>query len=175
MAGDDLDDVAGVVHVKDVYRIPVADRSSAPVTAVMRDAMFVPESRDLNSLLSELREDGNHLAAVVDEFGGTAGIVTLEDILEELVGEIDDEYDPSAPEVTVPTPAGTYVLPGTLHADDVEEATGFEMPEGEYETLAGFVLDRLGHIPDVGESFEHDGLEDRSAGPRPARGCRRWR
>ena len=170
VVGDDLDDVAGVVHVKDVYRIPVAERADTPVVAVMRDAMFVPETRDLNSLLSELREDGDHLAVVVDEYGGTAGIITLEDILEELVGEIDDEYDPDAPEVTVPTPAGTYVLPGTLHADEVEEATGFEMPPGEYETLAGFVLDRLGHIPEVGESFSHEGWTVAVARARPPAG-----
>jgi CBS domain containing-hemolysin-like protein len=116
----------------------------------------VPETRDLASLLVELRT-GSHLAIVVDEYGGTAGIITLEDVLEEIVGEIDDEYDRAAPPLTTVLPEGTYELPGTLHPDEVAEACGFEPPEGEYETLAGFVLDRLGRIPTEGDAFVYDG------------------
>jgi CBS domain containing-hemolysin-like protein len=156
VCGSDLDDVVGVVHVKDVYRLPIEERATATVAAVMAEPFIVPETRDLASLLVELRT-GSHLAIVVDEYGGTAGIITLEDVLEELVGEIDDEYDPAAPALSAVLPAGSYELPGTLHPDEVREAIGFEMPEGEYETLAGFVLDQLGRIPDEGDRFAYDG------------------
>ncbi len=156
VCGTDLDDVVGVVHVKDVYRVPFAERETAMVGSVMSEPFIVPESRELSSVLRDLRA-GGHLAVVVDEYGGTAGIITLEDVLEEIVGEIDDEYDPTAPALTRVLPAGTYELPGTLHPDEVRDACGFEMPEGEYETLAGFVLDRLGRIPEVGDRFSYDG------------------
>jgi CBS domain containing-hemolysin-like protein len=156
VCGTDLDDVVGVVHVKDVYRVPFEERASVTVGSVMSEPFVVPETRELSSVLRDLRE-GGHLAVVVDEYGGTAGIITLEDVLEEIVGEIDDEYDTAAAALTRVLPAGTYELPGTLHPDEVREACGFEMPEGEYETLAGFVLDRLGRIPDVGDQFSYDG------------------
>jgi CBS domain containing-hemolysin-like protein len=155
--GTDLDDIVGVVHVKDVYRLPVASRQETSVAEVMHDPFVVPETRDLESLLVALREQGTHLAVVVDEYGGTAGLITLEDLLEEIVGEIDDEYDPAPELLTVVEPSGTFVVPGSHHPDEVFELTGFEMPEGEYETLAGFVLDRLGHIPEAGEEVVHEG------------------
>jgi CBS domain containing-hemolysin-like protein len=151
---DDLDDVVGTVHVKDVYRLPIDQRASARVSAVMVEPFVVPESRDLGSVLVDLRT-GNHLAVVVDEYGGTAGIITMEDVLEEIVGDIDDEHD--RPKLTKVLPVGTYELPGTLHPDEVAEACGFDVPDGEYETLAGFVLDRLGRVPEGGEHFVHAG------------------
>jgi CBS domain containing-hemolysin-like protein len=149
---DDLDDVVGTVHVKDVYRLPIDQRPDARVAAIMVEPFVVPETRDLASLLLDLRT-GNHLAIVVDEYGGTAGIITLEDVLEEIVGDIDDEHD--RPKLTKVLPDGTYELPGSLHPDEVLEACGFEVPEGDYETLAGFVLDRLGRIPEPGDGFVH--------------------
>jgi CBS domain containing-hemolysin-like protein len=152
----ELDDVVGVVHVKDVYLLPPEERSQTTVAAIMTEPFVVPESRDLESLLVALREQGSHLAVVVDEYGGTAGIITLEDVLEEIVGDISDEYDRADPLTTV-RPAGEFVLPATLHPDEVFDATGLALPDGDYETVAGFVLDRLGHIPDVGESFRYDG------------------
>ncbi|MGH9247580.1 MAG: hemolysin family protein [Acidimicrobiales bacterium] len=154
----DLDDVVGVVHVKDVYQLPAdTHRLEADVSSIMTDPFVVPETRDLASLLVELRELGSHLAVVVDEYGGTAGIITLEDVLEEIVGDISDEYDPAADLLTTIRPAGEYVLQGTLHPDEVLDATGLALPDGDYETLAGFVLDRLGRIPEPGERFRHDG------------------
>jgi CBS domain containing-hemolysin-like protein len=156
VCGSDLDDVVGVAHVKDVYRIPAEGRAEASVADIMTEPFVVPETRDLASLLIDLRT-GSHMAIVVDEYGGTAGIITLEDVLEEIVGEIDDEYDRAAPPLTTVLPAGTYELPGTLHPDEVREACGLEIPEGEYETLAGFVLDRLGRIPDEGDAFVYEG------------------
>ena len=155
--GADLDDIRGVVHVKSIYRLAVAERAESPVAAIMDDPVVVPESRDLESLLVELRAAGSHMAVVVDEYGGTAGIVTLEDLLEEIVGEIDDEHDARPPELTVVVRPGTYDLAGSLHADEVLDSCGFELPEGDYETLAGFVLDRMGHLPVPGESIEYDG------------------
>ncbi len=157
VCGDDLDEVVGVVHVKDVYRVPAPERPATSVAAIMTEPFVVPETRELSSLLAELRQVGSHLAVVVDEYGGTAGIVTLEDVLEELVGEIDDEYDPAPPPLTSVQPAGTYVLPGSLHADEVLDACGLELPGGDFETLAGFVLERLGRIPAAGDSFRFAG------------------
>lgn len=156
VCGADLDDVVGVVHVKDVYRVPFERRASSTVADVMSEPFVVPESRNLSALLVELRT-GSHLAVVVDEYGGTAGIITLEDVVEEIVGEIDDEYDATEPALTRVLPAGTYELPGTLHRDEVRDACGFELPEGEYETLAGFVLERLDRIPRGGEQFTYEG------------------
>ena len=155
--GRDLDDVRGVVHVKDVYGVPFAERGDTSVTAIMAPAFVVPETRDLADLLADLRRRGSHLAIVVDEHGGTAGIITLEDVLEEIVGEIDDEHDRPALALTKLTRPGEWLLEGSLHPDEVFDTCGLKVPEGQYETLAGFVLDRLGHIPAVGESFEHDG------------------
>ena len=157
VCGADLDDVHGTVHVKDVYRMPFDDRGSTPVTEVMRAPLVVPETTELADLLVELRRTGIHLAVVVDEYGGTAGIITLEDVLEEIVGEIDDEHDRPAPRLTQVQRPGEWVVDGSLHHDEVYDACGFDMPDGPYETLAGFVLERLGHIPDVGERVELGG------------------
>ena len=124
----------------------------------MYQVRAVPESRGLESLLTDLRSRDGQLAVVVDEHGGTSGIVTLEDVLEEIVGEIDDEHDPLADEALTPVrPPGVHALEGSLHRDEVDEATGFAYPDGDYETIAGFLLDRLGHIPVVGERVEQDG------------------
>ena len=157
VVGADLDDVRGVVHVKDVYGVPYEERRARPVASIMVPAFVVPETRDLADLLADLRRVGSHLALVVDEHGGTAGIITLEDVLEEIVGEIDDEHDRPTPRLTRVQRPGEWLLDGTLHPDEVFDACGFVVPDGEYETLAGFVLWSLGRIPDVGEGFDHDG------------------
>jgi CBS domain containing-hemolysin-like protein len=159
VVGVDLDDVRGVVHVKDVYGVPYDERFTTPIGAIMASPFVVPETRDLADLLVDLRGQGSHLAVVVDEHGGTAGIITLEDILEEIVGEIDDEHDRRRPRVTGVLRAGEWLLDASLHHDEVFDACGFTMPEGDYETLAGFVLSELGRIPDVGDGFEHDGWQ----------------
>jgi len=155
--GRDLDDIAGVVHVKDLYKVPYEARSTTSVRDVMVEPFVVPETRDLADLLVELRRNGIHLAVVVDEHGGTAGIITLEDVLEEIVGEIDDEHDRRRPPLTRVQRPGEWVLDASLHHDEVYDLCGFDMPDGDYETLAGFVLERLGRIPEVGARFEHDG------------------
>ena len=155
--GSDVDDVLGVVHIKSIYTVDRRDRPTSSVTDLMTEAVFIPESVELDDLLLLVRKARNHLAIVVDEHGGTAGIITLEDILEELVGEIEDEYDIEAPALTRIEERGSFVVSGSLHQDEVHDACGFEMPDGEYETLAGFVLDRLGRIPAPGALFVYEG------------------
>jgi CBS domain containing-hemolysin-like protein len=125
----------------------------------MGEPVFVPETLELEDVLVEIQASGSHLVVVVDEYGGTAGLLTLEDVIEEIVGDIADEYDETTePELTRRQQPGEWVLAGTLHPDEVEDACGLAIPEGEYETLAGFVLDRLGFVPqEPGASFDHDG------------------
>jgi CBS domain containing-hemolysin-like protein len=152
----DLDDVRGVVHVKQIFAVPFEERARTPVTSVMDPPFVVPETKDLDSLLVEMGTTGHHLAIVVDEYGGVAGIITAEDVLEEIVGTIDDEHDPRTPPL-VARDGEDYLLAGTLHPDEVEQATGLELPEGEYETLAGFLLDRFGRLPAAGDEVTHRG------------------
>jgi len=151
----DLNSVVGIVLAKDVFRVPRAERTRHRVSELMTDVLAVPERRDLEALLADMREQRRQLAVVIDEFGDAAGIVTLEDLLEELVGEIDDEYD-DAPDVTA-GPDGTIVLEGTARPDEVADATGLPLPEGEFETLAGFLLTQIGRIPDVGDTVLWEG------------------
>jgi len=133
------------------------ERSTTKVVSIVQDAIVVPESRNLESMLHEMRRTRKQLAVVIDEYGGTAGIVTLEDLLEEIVGDIEDEYDsaPTTAPMTAP-PLGVHVVSGRLHPDELEELTGFEMPEGDYETLAGFLLSLLERIPEQGQHIAYE-------------------
>ncbi len=151
--GVDVDDIKGVADVRDVFTLTPDQRQDTPIAAILRDVVDVPESRELSELLGDLRQTRSRIALVVDEHGGTAGLVTLEDLLEELVGDIADEYDvPVA--VTATLRAGEYDVDGSLHTDEVFDAVGARIPPGPYETLAGFVLSALGRIPDVGDHVE---------------------
>lgn len=152
--GDDTDDILGVVHVKSALGVSPADRSAANVGAHMSDAFVVPEARELDSLLDEMYSDDHHLAFVLDEHGGLAGIVTIEDIVEEIVGEIDDEHDRKTIEDVQQVGDGQFMLAGAMHPDELEEATGMALPEGDYETVAGFALDQLQRIPAPGDEFD---------------------
>jgi CBS domain containing-hemolysin-like protein len=162
-----LDQVVGVVSVTDALGVPPVRRPSTSVGAVAREPVYVPESLDLDGVLEVLRRNGSDLAIVVDEYGGTDGVVTVEDLVEELVGEITDEHDidqPEAhtlevPDLTAPGAERTALVDGVLREDELAEQTGFRMPEGPYETLAGFLMARLGHIPTVGEEWVEDGYE----------------
>jgi CBS domain containing-hemolysin-like protein len=155
--GADLDDIRGVVHIRAAHTVPQAERATTPVSSIMSEVLTVPESRELEDVLFDMRAARQHLAVVIDEYGGTAGIITLEDIVEEIVGEIDDEYDVRTPRFTRVRGSGEWILPGTLHRDEVSDTTGLELPDGPFDTLAGFVLDRLGHIPEVGEQLSWEG------------------
>lgn len=155
--GEDLDDIVGTVHVRSVHGVPRESRATTLVSSLMRPMLELPESRDLADVLLDLRRENTHMAVVVDEYGGTAGIITLEDILEEIVGEIGDEHDRRTPSTSVPGRRNEWSLPGGLHPDEVAEQIDCVIPEGEYETFAGFLLDRLGHLPLVGESVSWEG------------------
>jgi CBS domain containing-hemolysin-like protein len=157
--GEDLDDIVGVAHVKDLYRVPVWARDGTRVSAITQEVFVVPETRDLESLLVEMRRERKQLVMVIDEYGGTAGIITIEDILEEIVGEIEDEYDPTDLQLTPGALDGVHVLSGLLHPEEVKEASGFEMPEGPYDTLAGFLLSILHRIPGSGDHVGYRGWE----------------
>lgn len=152
--GDDTDDVLGVVHVKSALGMAPSERATVSVSDRMTDAFVVPEARELDSLLDEMYSDGHHLAFVLDEHGGVAGIVTIEDIVEEIVGEIDDEHDRKTLDDVQQVNDGEFMLAGGIHPDELEEATGLAIPEGGYETVGGFALDQLQRIPDVGDQFE---------------------
>ena len=154
--GNDLDDVVGIVAVTDLLLVPPEERASTLVLAITTAATVVPEVRELGPLLGDLRASRDRIAVVVDEYGGTAGLVTLEDLLEELVGESHDEHD-IAPALTRPLATGSREIDASLHRDELRDLTGFVLPDGPYETVAGYVLERLGRIPDVGDGFDADG------------------
>jgi putative hemolysin len=153
VARSSQDDIAGFVHVRDLL-IPVAKARTTKLSDVTREVKMRPGTKKVLAALSEMRREGHHLAIVVDEYGGTAGIVTLEDLIEEVIGDIRDEYD--APEGALQFPGGEMEADGLLNLDEVEEVTGVRLPEGPYETLAGFVMATLGHLPKVGDAVEAD-------------------
>lgn len=152
-----LDEVRGMVHVKQAFAVPAGLRGTTPLSALTRPVTSVPETLEGDALLDRLRASGLQTALVVDEYGGTAGLVTLEDVIEEIVGDVRDEHDRGeAPQVRS-LGKDSWLVSGLLRDDEVLEATGFHMPEGDYETLAGLVLARLGRIPDVGDEIRVDG------------------
>ncbi|MCF6471692.1 HlyC/CorC family transporter [Nonomuraea sp. MG754425] len=155
---DTYDEVIGFVHVRDLLDPELIGRTE-PISAVVpiRTAKFVPASKRLLTTLNEMRAEGQHLAIVVDEYGGTAGIVTMEDLVEELIGDIRDEYD--VEEDVVVLPAGEIEIDGLTNLNDFATETGIRLPDGPYETLAGFVMAMLGHVPDMGERVEFSGFE----------------
>jgi CBS domain containing-hemolysin-like protein len=160
-----LDLVTGVAAVPDALGVPLIRRSATTVGQIARDPVYVPESLDLDGVLAALKTADADLAIVVDEYGGTDGVVTVEDLVEELVGEIADEFDPAATPEGGPggpsAPGGerSLVVDGVLRADELVERTGFRLPEGPYETLGGFLMARLGRIPVPGETVVEDGYE----------------
>jgi putative hemolysin len=152
---ESYDDVIGFVHTRDLLDSR-AETSSRKVGEVCRPVKFLPISKMVLSALSEMRKDRAHLAIVVDEYGGTAGIVTLEDLVEELIGDIQDEYDEEASHPRQ-LHGGELEVDGLLNLDEFAEQTGLELPEGPYETVAGYLLAALGHLPDSGESVQLGG------------------
>jgi putative hemolysin len=150
------DEVVGFVHVRDLFSAAAASGSSSTVRVgeLARPVPHLPGTKRVLAALNELRDAGHHLAIVADEYGGTAGIVTLEDIVEELVGEIRDEYDDANQAPARRLVTGDLEVDGLLNLADFTDEAGFELPDGPYETVAGFVTAALGHVPHVGESVE---------------------
>ncbi len=152
---ESADDVIGFVHLRDLFDPDLSGRS-VRVREVARDVLMLPSTRPLLSALTDMRRESAHMAIVVDEYGGTAGIVTLEDLVEELIGDIRDEYDEAETETTR-TLTGEVEVDGLLNLDDFEDETGLVLPDGPYETVAGYVMQQLGHLPALGDTAAFDG------------------
>jgi putative hemolysin len=152
------DNIIGLIYLKDLVGLQTEAQGSEPVRGAVREAVYVPESKRVAELLREMQQQKYHMAIVVDEYGGTAGLVTLEDLLEEIVGEITDEYDVEEPQVEH-LPDGSLRCPGRTPIDDVNEELDAHLPDDEWDTVGGLVFNTLGHVPDEGECVVVDGLE----------------
>jgi putative hemolysin len=152
-----IDDIIGIAYAKDLVRAERVGRAAQKVSDSMRAAKFVPESKEVSDLLREMQEEKYHLAVVVDEYGGTAGLVTLEDLLEELVGDIVDEFDVEEPTVER-CDDGSVLVSARYSVDDADDLLGAELPQGPWDTVGGLMLDLVGRVPDPGDSVEVDGF-----------------
>ncbi|MFD1813592.1 hemolysin family protein [Rhodococcus gannanensis] len=148
----DLDDTVGVVHVKQAFTVSAAARSATRLSVLAQKVPVVPSSLDGDALMEQVRSDGMQVALVVDEYGGTAGLVTMEDLIEEIVGDVRDEHDDQ--QIDVQRSGDGWICAGLLRIDEIRHATGYAAPEGEYDTIGGLVLERLGRIPEVGDEVE---------------------
>jgi CBS domain containing-hemolysin-like protein len=148
----DLDETVGIVHVKQVFSVPVDQRSQTRLSTVALPVATVPSSLDGDSVMTEIRANGLQTALVVDEYGGTAGMVTVEDLIEEIVGDVRDEHDDATPDVV--EMRNGWQVSGLLRIDEVSTETPFRPAEGEYETIGGLVMQELGHVPEPGETVE---------------------
>ncbi|KPJ75325.1 MAG: hypothetical protein AMS14_03775, partial [Planctomycetes bacterium DG_20] len=155
-----LDTIVGILYAKDLLD-RAADEEAGHLTVedVMRTALFVPETKPLDELLREFQANKVHMAVVLDEYGGTSGLVTIEDVVEEIVGEIVDEHEPEPPRAIRRVAERTFEVEARVRIDELNDALNVDLPEDDdYETVGGFVLSRLGYIPEAGESLEHNGL-----------------
>jgi len=152
-----IDQIIGFVHVRDMFELSEGERQRRKVSDIMRPIRAVPETKAVNDLLREMQEEGAHMAVVVDEYGSTAGIVTMEDMVEEIVGEIHDEHEPDRD--SRKDPDGSYVVSGSFDVGRLENLLDFHSSEGtESTTVGGLVTEWLGHVPEVGEEIERDGI-----------------
>ncbi|MGI8518501.1 MAG: hemolysin family protein [Acidimicrobiia bacterium] len=149
-----IDEIIGFVHAKDLLLVSDEGYDQQIEPSLIRPLLAVPESASIRLLLNEMQRSGRHLALIVDEHGGTAGLLTLDDIAEELVGDIRDEYDASEDAPRQLTGRDRYHVPGAIRPDELRNLTGLKLPEGEYETLGGYVMDRLGRIARKGDRVE---------------------
>jgi CBS domain containing-hemolysin-like protein len=154
----DLDHIIGVAHVKDLVRVQHDERHAATVRGLIREVLFVPYTTRLDALLQQFRAKRQHMAIVLDEYGGTAGIVTLDDLMEKIVGEVYDPFDKSAPEIQR-LPDGSALVDGLAPIVDVNQAFDLTLQDDNYDTIAGFVLGRLGRMAKVGDVVETDGAK----------------
>jgi len=151
---ENIDQIAGILHVKDVLARLGRNEWEFEPRAIMRVPLFLPESKKIDEALTIMRAQRNHLAIVIDEYGGTAGLLTIEDVLEELVGDIADEHDLQADDPFVEIDENTAVVDALFHTDDLEEQWGLTLPTGEFDTVGGFVIEQLGRAPAVGDRVE---------------------
>jgi CBS domain containing-hemolysin-like protein len=150
---DSMDDITGIVHLKAAVSVPRSRRTDVPAAAIATEPLRVPEAVHLDALVAELRRRGYQMALVVDEYGGTAGVVTLEDLVEEIVGEVLDEHDRRRAGIV--RVEGSVIFPGELRPDEVLDRTGIRIPEDDvYDTVGGFIMSVLERIPAVGDSVE---------------------
>jgi magnesium and cobalt transporter len=155
--GDDKDDILGILLAKDLLRGIVAGGGAVNVRELLRPAVLIPESKRLNLLLKEFRLSRNHMAIVVDEHGGVAGLVTIEDVLEQIVGEIDDEHDDADEAKMIAAQAdGQFLVDALTPIHDFNEQFGADFPDDEYDTVGGLVNDAIGHLPEAGEELTLD-------------------
>jgi putative hemolysin len=152
-----IDQIVGFVHARDMFELDEQERARRRVRDILRPIRVVPESKPVNDLLREMQEEGAHMAAVVDEYGSTAGIVTMEDMVEEIVGEIHDEHEPDRD--FREDPDGSYVVSGSFDVGRLEDLLDFHTENGtESTTVGGLITEWLGHVPAVGEEAERDGV-----------------
>ncbi len=153
--GEDRDEILGILLAKDLLRAVATDHEHATIHSLLRPAVLIPESKNLNVLLREFRQSRNHMAIVIDEYGGVSGLVTIEDVLEQIVGEIDDEHDEAADEGTLIAAQadGQFVVDALTPIDDFNERFGADFPDDEYDTIGGVVTDAIGHLPEAGEEL----------------------
>jgi len=155
----DIDNIIGILYAKDLLKSWGCTPQEIDLTKVLRKAFFVPESKAVNDLLKEFKTKRVHMAVVVDEYGGTSGLVTIEDILEEIVGDIQDEYDPEDEASIKTLDDRSHMFDARCTLDDFGEETGVVLERGDYDTLGGFITRVLGHVPATGEAFSYHGLE----------------
>jgi CBS domain containing-hemolysin-like protein len=158
---DGIDDIVGLVYAKDLMRASREGRSSVTTRTLMRTAHFVPESKRVAELMREMQAEKFHMAVVIDEYGGTAGLVTLEDLIEELVGEIVDEFDVEDP-LLEPLPGGDLRVAARMPLDELNELMHLDLPEGDWDTVGGLVFSLLGHVPHEGEVVRINGHQLRA-------------
>jgi CBS domain containing-hemolysin-like protein len=156
--GDTVDDVEGLIYVKDLIRAELDGRSDRGIRPLLRPARFVPESKKVSELLREMQHEQFHMAVAVDEYGGIAGLVTLEDLIEELVGEIVDEYDVEEPLVERQRD-GTLRVDARISIDELNSLAGMDLPEGDWDTVGGLVFDCFGRVPSVGDTCAAGGYD----------------
>jgi CBS domain containing-hemolysin-like protein len=161
VSGDGIDDIVGVVHAKDLMRAERDGKSESPVSRFLRPAIFVPETKKVPALLREMQAQRYHMAIVIDEYGGTAGLVTLEDLIEELVGEIVDEYDIEEAQLER-LPSGELRVNARMNVDDLNELLDGALPEGDWDSVGGLLIALLGHVPAEGETADVDGHQLRA-------------
>ncbi|MBS1265113.1 MAG: hypothetical protein MAG471_00944 [Acidimicrobiaceae bacterium] len=156
VSGTGIDDIVGVVHVKDLARAHLDGRSGEPAVQMSRTPTFIPETMKADDLLRQMQSERFHLAVVVDEYGGTAGLVTMEDLLEEVVGEIVDEFDLEEP-LSQSLAGGDLRVHGRMPVDELNDLLGEDLPDGDWDTVGGLIFNALGHVPEVGEAVELSG------------------